>query len=613
MALIPRPKQMELFPAETPARGYTATNAGPWAERRLSPRSLGPLAVNARQADGLFYAVLSASAHLPELPAALCGAGREDGYFLEARADGVCILSRHPRGVVYGLHAYEELLAENGSFCGTVIDFSDASFRAFHMDMRYGFPRTERLLEILEELSAARFSTFLLEYENRFPFTRHADVSDPAHYSPEDLRRIQEKAAELYIEIIPLQQTIGHLEYLLKLPAYYPLREMREFPSTPAPYGFSPTGWKHFNDIDEICASREEAYAVVESLLDDVMAAHPASRYVHLGCDEAWNLLSCPECRARFGEDGRHRLYISHINRMAARVLAAGKIPIVWDDMLRGFSDEELAQIDRRVVIMIWLYYESNYALAKRLARRFRAAGFTVLGAAAAKCGEGPEPQYLDMPWYELRLGNVDMWGRLCGEEGLDGFCMTVWSNYSGTIAPPHPFFDTVWYPVLFAAEKLWNRDAVREGFDSRFSSAFFGVEQEDLFHGGSAQRYERIVRVCRGAARHRYEAEVLRVMELLSAYRLKSQAVGRELYKLSMDVTEAEKRIVRNRMAEVAALREELKPQVRRIVETHYTKADAEVFVRSRFEADEALFRLYAASGGRGEEMPADGRPGGF
>ena len=131
-----------------------------------------------------------------------------------------------------GLRSADISYAAGGKrlFCGTVIDFSDTSFRAFHMDMRYGFPRVERLLEILEELSAAHFNTFLLEYENRFPFTRYVDICDPAHYSLQELKRIQDKAAELYIEIIPLQQTIGHLEYMLKLPRYYPLREMREFP-----------------------------------------------------------------------------------------------------------------------------------------------------------------------------------------------------------------------------------------------------------------------------------------------------------------------------------------------------------------------------------------------
>lgn len=593
MPLLPAPKEMHTVPGVSPARGFTATNAGPFAEERLALRSLGALSV---QADGLYYAVIAAQADvtLPDLPAVLRRPGREEGFFLSADEGLVCVLSAHPRGVLYGLHAYEQTLADDGSFCGTVIDYPDTAFRAFHMDMRYGFPSVSRMLAILEELSAARFNTFLLEYENRFPFEAYPDIADPAHFTPADLRRIQERAAALHIELIPLQQTIGHLEYMLKLPRYHHLREMREFPETPLPYSFGPTGFKHYNHIDEICASSDEACSVVETLLDEVMAAHPASRYVHLGCDEAWNLLSCPDCLARYGENGKNRLYLGHINRLAARALAAGKTPIVWDDMLRSFSDEELELLDKRVVVMIWLYYESNYALAVKLARRFKQAGFTVLGAAAAKCGEGPEPQYLDMPWYELRLGNVDMWGRVCAEEGLDGFCMTVWSNYSGTIAPPHPFFDTVWYPVLFAAEKLWNRQAVRDGFDTRFAAAFFGVAEEALFHGPTADRYARIERVSRLAKRHRYEAEALRVMELTSVYRLKALTIGRELYKLRMPVTDAEKTIVRNRAAEVAALRELLKPQVRRIVETHYTKDDADVFVRSRFDADEALFRAF-------------------
>ncbi len=593
MTLIPQLKQIERTSGTCPLKGYTATNAGAFSEKCLNVRSCGSLTIEG--GDG-YYAVLSAeqTVRLPELPAVLRETGHEDGYYLVADERQICVVSAHPRGVLYGWKIVEDLLAEDGAFCGTVIDYPDAAFRAFHMDMRYGFPSVNRILEILDELSAARFNTFLLEYENRFPFVQHSDICDPTHFSPEDIRRIQEKAEELYIEIIPLQQTIGHLEYMLKLPQYRALREMHEFPSTPKAYGFNHTGFRHFNDIDEICASKEEAYEVVESMLDQVMAAHPASRYVHLGCDEAWNLLSCPDCRARFGENGKNQLYLGHINRMAARALAAGKIPIVWDDMLRGFSDQELEQLDKRIVIMIWLYYEGNYGLAKKLTARFRAAGFTVLGAAAAKCGEGPEPQYLDMPWYELRMGNVDMWGRVCSEEGLDGFCMTVWSNYSGTIAPPHPFFDTIWYPVLFAADKLWNRDAVRDGFDTRFASAFFGVEQENLFHGGSADRYDRIERICREAKRHAYEAEAIRVMELTSAYRLKALAIGRELYKLRMNVTEAETYIVRNRAKEVLAMARELKPQVRRIVETHYTKEDAEVFVQSRFAADEALFRCF-------------------
>jgi hexosaminidase len=576
------------------SNGYIATNAGDLLENEL--KRYGSSAACVEDCE-LYYAIISTDKKvvIPELPAELDdSAARKDGFYLNADENGLKIVSRHPRGVLYGWQLWNQFNQDEIIFAGTVIDYPDTEFRAFHMDMRYGFPKFERMLSIIDELSACRYNKFILEYENRFPYQKHSDITDKLHFAPEQIREIQDYAAQRFIEIIPLQQTIGHLEYVLKLPQYYHLREMRKFPETDKPYCFNSVGFKHYNDIDEICASNEEAYAVVESMLDEIISAHPDSRYVHLGCDEAWNLLSCERCIEKFGEDGANRLYAGHINRMAKKVLDAGKTPIIWDDMLRHFTDSELEQLDKRIVIMIWLYYESNYKLAKELTKRFCNAGFTVIGAAASKCGEGPEPQYLDMPWYELRMGNVNMWGRVCAEEGIDGFCMTVWSNYSGTIAPPHPFFDTIWYPVLFAAEKMWNLDAVSDGFDERFAMSFFGVDDAKLFHGSTAARFECIERVCRECKRHSYEAEVIRIMELTSIYRLKALAIGRELYKLNMDVTEAEKRIIKNRISEVSAMREELKPLVREIVAKYYSESDAEVFVRSRFDADEELIKRY-------------------
>ena len=42
MPLLPAPKEMHTVPGVSPARGFTATNAGPFAEERLALRSLAP-------------------------------------------------------------------------------------------------------------------------------------------------------------------------------------------------------------------------------------------------------------------------------------------------------------------------------------------------------------------------------------------------------------------------------------------------------------------------------------------------------------------------------------------------------------------------------------------
>ncbi len=192
---FPRLNNWLFFRRRRPQRGYTATNAGEWAERWLSSRSTGILSVQTDKADDIYFAVLSAEgALLPALPVQLNEAGREDGYVLYAQEDGFLFCPAIPAVWSTVCRHIVCCWRKKALFCGTVIDFSDTSFRAFHMDMRYGFPRVERLLAILEELSAAHFNTFLLEYENRFPFTRYADICDPAHYSLQELKRIQDKS-----------------------------------------------------------------------------------------------------------------------------------------------------------------------------------------------------------------------------------------------------------------------------------------------------------------------------------------------------------------------------------------------------------------------------------
>ena len=159
---------------------------------------------------------------------------------------------------------------------------------------------------------------------------------------------------------------------------------------------------------------------------------------------------------------------------------------------------------------------------------------------------------------------------------------------------------------MLFAAEKLWNRDAVREGFDGRFSFPF-SVWNRKAFSTAAVRRYERICRVCREAVRHRYEAETVRVMELLGAYRpegagdragTRQAAYGRDR---SGKTGRAEPYGRGYRPAggtEAAGT-----PNW----ENTLHQSGRGGFCPPCFDADEALFRLYAAADGNEEKKPAD------
>ncbi|KAI8436308.1 hypothetical protein MSG28_004347 [Choristoneura fumiferana] len=74
-----------------------------------------------------------------------------------------------------------------------------------------------------------------------------------------------------YFEKIQLVQTIGHLEFVLKHPAYHSLRELPRSPAV-------------------LCPSKPEALQLVKMMLEQVLDVQLDAAFVHIGADEHINL-----------------------------------------------------------------------------------------------------------------------------------------------------------------------------------------------------------------------------------------------------------------------------------------------------------------------------------
>jgi hexosaminidase len=83
-----------------------------------------------------------------------------------------------------------------------------------------------------------------MEYEDMFPFSGPQLQDLPAHnaYSKSDIQHILQLATSNGLEIIPLIQTFGHLEFMLKLEKYTELREVHKYPQV-----------RYFEDMSVIC------------------------------------------------------------------------------------------------------------------------------------------------------------------------------------------------------------------------------------------------------------------------------------------------------------------------------------------------------------------------
>ena len=72
-------------------------------------------------------------------------------------------------------------------------------------------------------------------------------------------------------------QTFGHLEHALKLAEFYDLREVPVYPQS-------------------ICPSKNGSWALIKEMIDQVTSLHPESSWLHIGCDEVYQLGLCPVC-----------------------------------------------------------------------------------------------------------------------------------------------------------------------------------------------------------------------------------------------------------------------------------------------------------------------------
>ena len=97
-------------------------------------------------------------------------------------------------------------------------------------------PRLPYLISLFPTLSKAGATDLLLEYEDMFPFWGPlANISARNAYTIQDIASLLHAAKENNMTVIPLVQTFGHMEWLLKLERFKHLREEPHYPGSVCP------------------------------------------------------------------------------------------------------------------------------------------------------------------------------------------------------------------------------------------------------------------------------------------------------------------------------------------------------------------------------------------
>ncbi|WPJ97614.1 beta-N-acetylhexosaminidase [Coraliomargarita algicola] len=206
-------------------------------------------------------------------------------------------------------------------------------------------PTMETLRRLIDALAALQYNELQLYTEHTFAYTQHKTVWQ--HASPmtaEEIREIDRYCAERGIELVPNQNSFGHMERWLRHEAYKPLAE--------CPDGFEHpwAGWREFG-------STLYPDARSADFMDDLyseLLPNFTSRQIHIGGNEPWEL-GKGRSAARVASEGKHRVYLDFMKQLFALTAKHGHTPQFWSDIIMERPDL-VPELPKDVIPVIWGY-----------------------------------------------------------------------------------------------------------------------------------------------------------------------------------------------------------------------------------------------------------------
>jgi N-acetyl-beta-hexosaminidase len=179
-------------------------------------------------------------------------------------------------------------------------------------------------------------NTLIMEWEGTYPFEKHPLIPNRYAYTKDEIVSFVKYCNGLGIDVIPLQQSFGHVEYILRNDKYNELREDEK-------------------DFSQVCPLQTvQDKALFTDLYTELASTHN-SKYIHIGGDETYLLGHDKRCQEMVAKEGKSKLYIDYIKMLCNIVIGLGKTPVLWADIALKYPGA-IKQLPKGTVFIDWNY-----------------------------------------------------------------------------------------------------------------------------------------------------------------------------------------------------------------------------------------------------------------
>jgi hexosaminidase len=275
------------------------------------------------------------------------------GYELTITPRAIHLVAQTPAAIFYAVSTLIQLLEQYSTTLPAmrILDWPDFPNRGVMLDIsRDKVPAIETLYSLVDMLASWKINQLQLYTEHTFAYQKHPLVwADASPLSGAEILALDAYCQERFIELVPNQNTFGHMRRWLVHDKYRPLAE--------CPYGCD-TDWGHFDEPFSLCPGDPGSLHLVQDMLDELLP-HFQSRQVNVGCDETVDV-GRGRSRQAVAEKGAGRVYLDFLNQIRREVRIRERTMQFWGDIIIEYP-ELVAELPRDMIALEW-GYEADHA-----------------------------------------------------------------------------------------------------------------------------------------------------------------------------------------------------------------------------------------------------------
>ena len=310
-----------------------------------------------------------------------------------------------------------------------ITDHPEFPVRSVMLDVsRDKVPTLATLFDLVERLAEWGYNQLQLYIEHTFAYSGHEVVwRDATPYTVDDVRVLDAHCRGLGVELVLQQNCLGHMERWL---CHEPYAELAAIPG----------GWRSADGEGEppttIDPTNPASFALVRDLVEQLIAALPEARRVHLGLDEPLDL--SPEVwEAIYADDvpdpdvpppvftvtlpqQAQEAFADWLSKLRELPVLEGREVLVWGDVMAA-NEYVLKRVPDGVTVVDW-GYEAWYPFEAR-AKALAAQGIRFWLCAGTSAWGAVVPRYRNV------RGNAAAAASAGVAHGGQGFVMADWGD----------------------------------------------------------------------------------------------------------------------------------------------------------------------------------------